>query len=391
MAKWLQARGHKVTVLTGFPNYPIGRIYPGYRLSFRQWDEVEGVNVLRVPLYSNHDRSAFRRTLNYMSFAASASLIGLPSVGKVDVIYGMSTPPTVGLPPLLDHVFNGVPYVFNVADIWPDAVRDSGMIGNRYIYRVAEAFLKWLCATVYAHAAYVTTITEGYKKILVERGVPEQKVHAIYNWIDESLLAPQPRDSALARDLEFEGKFTFLYAGNLGALQGLDTIIRAAALLQHVHDIQVMFMGSGALEGELRRLAADLNLSNVRFAGTFDQRKMQFIYPLAEVLLIHLNDAPYLRATVPGKTQASLAVARPVLMAARGESAEMIRKAGAGMTCAPSRPEELAATMLEMYHLAVQQREAMGSRGREYYLKNMSLEVGAGRIEQLLQWAAASA
>src|SRR5271168_1587235 len=104
-AKWLQRRGHEVTVLTGFPNYPGGVLYPGYRLRPRQWDEVEGVRVLRVPLYPNHDRSALKRTVNYLSFAAAAALIGLPSIGKVDIIYAMATPPTVGLPPFLKNVF----------------------------------------------------------------------------------------------------------------------------------------------------------------------------------------------------------------------------------------------------------------------------------------------
>src|SRR5271169_1128019 len=148
-AKWLKGQGHRVTVLTGFPNYPSGKLYPGYRLKLRQWEEIEGIRVLRVPLYPNHDRSAFKRSVNYLSFAAAAGLIGLPSIGKVDVIYVMATPPTAGLPPLLTRLFSGVPYLFNVTDIWPEAVVDSGMLNGGLAGRVLSRSLDRLCRFVY--------------------------------------------------------------------------------------------------------------------------------------------------------------------------------------------------------------------------------------------------
>src|ERR1043165_5185752 len=125
-ARWLQDRGHEVKVLTGFPNYPTGKLYDGYKIRLRQWDSTCGVPVLRVPLYPNHDRSAVKRIANYLSFATSASLIGMPSVGDVDVVYALATPPTAGIPALLNKVFRGVPFLFNITDIFPEAVTESG-------------------------------------------------------------------------------------------------------------------------------------------------------------------------------------------------------------------------------------------------------------------------
>jgi colanic acid biosynthesis glycosyl transferase WcaI len=390
LAKWLQNRGHEVTVLTGFPNYPTGRLYDGYRLRPWQWDVVEGVRLLRVPLYPSHDQSATRRSLNYLSFAASAALVGLPKTGDVDVVYAMATPPTIGVPPLIGRLLRGTPYLFNVTDIWPDAVADSGMVGRPRLLRTVNWLLDRLCRVVYGGAASVTAISEGYKHILVERGLSEERVHAVYNWVDEDLMKPVARDQALAAKLGLAGRFNFIYAGNLGPLQGVETVIRAAAHVQHEPEIQIVIVGTGQLDAELRALARSLGLGNVTFTGRFEQREMPSLYAAADVLLIHLNDRPFLRATVPSKTQVSMAVARPTLIAACGEAAEIIERAGGGVVCPPQDEHALARAMLQMYRLSREEREAMGNRARRYYAERMSLDVGARRIEDLLAEAIAN-
>jgi colanic acid biosynthesis glycosyl transferase WcaI len=387
-AKWLQGRGHRVTVLTGFPNYPSGKLYPGYRLRLRQWEEIEGVRVLRVPLYPNHDRSALKRALNYLSFAGSAALIGLPSIGKVDVIYAMATPPTVGLPPFLKQLFSNVPYLFNVTDIWPEAVVDSGMVSSSLAQRAVSGILKATCRLVYGGARFVTAISKGYKRMLVESGLHEKRVHAVYNWVDEELFRPIPRDPAVMRQLSLEGHFNFIYAGNFGPFQGLHVVLRAAALLRDIPDIRVVLVGAGQLEEDLRAQARELKLPNVRFINRINQREMPAVYSAADVLLIHLLDRPFLRATVPSKTQISLATGRPVLMAAEGESAEIVREAGAGMVCKPEDEFALADGMKRLYRAPTSERDAMGRCAREYYLSKMSQDVGARRIEDLFLEAA---
>jgi glycosyltransferase involved in cell wall biosynthesis len=387
-AKWLQKRGHDVTVLTGFPNYPGGRLYPGYRLRLRQWDEVEGVRVLRVPLYPNHDRSAFKRSLNYLSFAASATIIGLPSIGQVDVIYAMATPPTVGLPPLLRNMYRGVPYVFNVTDVYPEAVVDSGMLNGSHTKWLFDRLIRSLCRLVYGRATFVTAISNGYKEILVERGLSKERVHAVYNWVDEDLFRPVSPDPSLARQLGLEGRFNLIYAGNLGRFQGLHTVIRAAALIQHIPEIQIVLVGTGQLDAELRSLVVELGLTNVRFVGRIDQQSMPQIYSLADGLLIHLNDLSFLRATVPGKTQISLAAGRPILIAARGESVDIILASRGGLACDPENERALADLIMNFFRIPLADREAMGRRAREYYMQHMSMDSGARKIEALLEQAA---
>lgn len=387
-ARWLQRRGHDVTVLTGFPNYPAGHLYPGYRLKLRQWDETGGVRVLRVPLYPNHDRSAARRILNYASFAFSAAAIGMPAVGDVDVVYAMATPPTVAFPPFLNQVFRRVPYLFNVTDLFPDAVVDSGMMAPGFKRELVRAATSELCRFLYGRAAFVTTISRGYSRLCVERGVvAPERVRTVFNWVDEELFRPLPRDEELAARLGLAGKFNFVYAGNFGPLQGIDTIIRAAVLLKHLPDVQIALVGTGQLDAELRKLAAELGATNVHFTGRLEQAEMPKVYALADVLLVHLNDSEYLRATIPSKTQVSLAVGRPVVLAAYGDAAEIIAESGAGFVCPPSSPAALAEAMTAMYNMSAQERDALAAAGRRYYLDTMSMDHGASEIEALLQQA----
>jgi colanic acid biosynthesis glycosyl transferase WcaI len=388
-AKWLQARGHDVKVLTGFPNYPTGVIYPGYKVRMKQWETIDGVPVLRVPLYPNHDRSAIRRMANYFSFAASATAIGIPMVGDVDVVYVMATPHTIAIPALANLIFRRVPYVFNVIDMWPEAVTESGILRTSLSMRAIEAGIAALCEVLFSHATSVTAISRGYARMLVERGLSRQRVHAVYNWVDENLYKPTPRNEKLAAELGLAGKFNFLYGGNFGPFQGLDVLIRAAARLTHIPDIQVTMVGTGLMDAELRQLAQDVGATNVHFTGRIDQFLMPEVYALGDVLVMHLNDSAYLRATVPGKTQVYMAMQRPIVMGAVGEAADILNESGAGIVVPPRDHVAFADAMLELYHRTPAEREELAANGRAYYLEHMSLDHGGAHIERLLHEAAA--
>src|SRR6185369_3221162 len=151
----------------------------------------------------------------------------------------------------------------------------------------------------------------------------------IYNWTDETVFKPVERDPALAAALGLTGRFNIVYAGNLGAFQGLDTVIRAAAMIRGESRIQVVLSGTGQCEAQLKSLARELEADNVRFLGHREYSEMPRINALADVLLVHLRDMPFLRGTIPSKTQVSLASARPILMAVRGDASDIVRDAGA--------------------------------------------------------------
>jgi glycosyltransferase involved in cell wall biosynthesis len=384
LARWLAARGHEVRVLTGVPNYPGGRVYPGYRMRLWQREEMDGVRVLRVPLYPSHDASALGRVANYASFALSAATLGAALVGGADVAYVYHPPATVGLPAMVLKALHGMPFVYHIGDMWPEAVVDSGMLGEGALRRYAGGMIAAWCRRVYRSARAISVLSPGFRRMLIERGVSAEKVHVIYNWTDDAVFCPVQPEQTLAGEIGFSGRFNIVYAGNLGPFQGLETVIRAAVRVRREPRIQVVLAGTGQREAALRTLAGELGADNVLFLGRREYWDMPRINALADVLLVHLRDLPFFRGTIPSKTQVALASGRPILMAARGDASDIVRDAGAGAICNPEDPDDLADVMLKLSQTHREELDAMGARGRAYYLERMSLEVGGRRTEALL-------
>ena len=207
--------GHEVEVLTGFPNYPEGKLYAGYRLGIRrEW--MAGIRVIRAPLYPSHDKSAMRRTLNYVSFAISATLFGPALVRRPELIYAYHPPGTIGLPALMLGRWFSVPVVYEVQDLWPDTVAASGMLANR----MALGLLDKLCRYVYRHADRIVVLSPGFRKALIARGVSADRVSVIYN------CAPEQQPGFGRQSPRKDGEFTIVFAGTMGLAQGLDTVLR---------------------------------------------------------------------------------------------------------------------------------------------------------------------
>lgn len=385
LARYLQSKGHEVQVLTGFPNYPGGKIYEGYRQAFSFREEMEGVPILRVPLYPSHSSSSLGRILNYVSFALSASIIGLPQLGSFDVAYVYHPPPTVGLPGMLYRLFTGTPFVYHIADMWPESVLESGMAGSSQTKRILEKAIHAWCNLVYRKASKITVLSPGFKQLLIERGVPEEKIEIIYNWTEDDLFLPLEPNSALAEKLCIDGEVNIVYAGNMGAFQGLDTVIRAAGKVKHEKRIKISLVGTGQKEAELKQLAKDTGAENVHFVSRRDYREMPQIYALADALIVHLKNLPFFATTIPSKTQVTLACGKPVLMAVAGDAAELVEQADAGIVCAPEDADGLANAMLQFANMDSAERKRLGDNARRYYLEQMSLEKGGESMESLLK------
>lgn len=381
LAVWLQARGHQVTVITGFPNYPGGKVYPGYRIRWRQWETVEGVRILRLPLIPNHGSSAVGRILNYVSFALSSALLGPWLAGKADVLYVYHPPPTVGLAALVLKALRRLPYVYHIADMWPESVIESGMVKRGVLTRVLASCIHFWCNALYRSADVITVLSPGFKRLLTERGVEASKIQVVYNWTQDDLFRPVPRDVALAQKLGLAGRFNVVYSGNLGSFQALETVLHAAQRLRDYPEIQIVLAGTGQREAELRSAAE--GLENVRFLGGRPMAEMPQIHALADVLLVHLRDLDFFASTVPSKTQVALASGRPVLMGVRGDAAAIITDARAGLTCEPENAEAMAEQILKLYRMAPEALEQLGANGRAYYLSRMSLDVGGALMEDI--------
>ena len=143
-ARELVRQGFEVEVLTGFPNYPGGKVYPGYRIQWLQREVINGVQITRVPLYPNHDQSAIKRVLNYASFAASATMYGVFMAKRADVMYAYHPPLTVGMAAALIKLFRRIPVVYDIQDMWPDTLRATGMLNNPKALDMVARVCRWV-------------------------------------------------------------------------------------------------------------------------------------------------------------------------------------------------------------------------------------------------------
>lgn len=386
ISRALAALGHEVHVLTTFPNYPTGRIYPGYRLRPYQYEWRSGVHVHRVPLLPSHDRSMLRRSATYLSFAACGAM-KLGILQRVDAWLVYASAATAAFPALVARWLYGRPYVLLVQDMWPDAVVHSGFVRSGRLVTAAVHGLSAFCDASYRRASTVVAISPGMADLLGQRGVPPEKLAVVPNWVDESVFRPVPRDEALAMRLGLDGTFVVMYAGSLGELHGLETAIEAVRLLPDLPQLRLVFAGSGVAEPRLRAEAAP-DAARIRFLGPQPPEQMAALMALSDVQLISLRDLPVFRAALPSKVQAVLACGRPVVVAARGDAASLVERAGAGLAVAPGDSAALADAVRRLHALAAPARDAMGRAGRCYYLDHLSERVGAAALAEVLERAA---
>lgn len=380
LADCLARRGHAVTLITGFPSYPESHFYAGYRPSLYRRDTYGKANILRLPLFPHGGKSVPKRILNYSSFMFSVVGIGTWLSKPVDCMYVFLPPPTTGLAACFLSLVRRAPFLCDVQDIWPESVVTSGMLGDGMAVKCISAVQNFL----YGKATCITVPSPGYRKNLIEKGVSAEKIEVVPNWADESIYAPVARDLELAERLGLRNTFNVLFAGNLGIVQSLDTIVAAAERLREVTDIRFVFAGSGVEEARLQALVAEKHLDNVVFAGRFPQEEMARVCSLAEVLLVHLKKDPLFEITIPSKTLAYLACGKPVLMAVEGDAADLINEAGAGIACGAEDADAIATAVSDLHGMSAHARKGLGDAGRAYFERHFTLDTVAAAYERLL-------
>lgn len=380
-ARGLAERGHEVEVVTGFPNYPTGKLYAGYRIHLHRREVMDGIVVHRLPLYPSHDASSLGRILNYLSFFVSATIFSAFRARRFDVIYAYP-PITVGLAASIASLVSKKPFVLDIQDLWPDSVVKSGMSGTKWM----GSFLHHLCNFAYRRATQIVSQSKGIKKRLIERGVPDSKIAVIYNWADEQAAAP-----AGLCDLTkfgFENRFNIAYGGNLGRVQGLDTLVRAAHLAsREVPRLQLLLIGDGIESDNLKALVHELAAKNVIIEPGVSRNLIGDVFAAADVLALHLWDDPLFEITIPQKTQFYLAMGKPILIGVKGEAADFVSGAHAGIAVAPQNVEAMAGAMVQMARASPESLAEMGRRGRDEYRRNFSFATAIAATEAVLQAA----
>lgn len=373
-------RGHEVQVITGFPNYPGGEIYEGYRKKLFMREDMDGIEVLRFSIYPSHDQSSFKRILCYLSLSLSMGFFAPWLIRKADVAYVVQGPATLGWPAILLKVLRKIPFVYNIQDIWPDSLLSTGMFRQGFLYKVLH---KW-CNLIYKRAAKIVVISEGMKSLLVSRGVSGEKIEIVYNWCDESISEAEVADKSVTDALGFTGKFNIVFAGNMGGAQSLKSVIKAAEIVgKQNSDVQFVLIGSGVEVEDLKKQVEDAGLRNVIFHGRMPVERIGSVLKLADVLLVHLRKDPLFEITIPSKTQAYLSLGRPVLMCVEGDCADIIKRSGAGVCCEPENSLKIADSVIELAEMSQSALEKMGDRGRTFYEENMSLGKAVDHLQDI--------
>lgn len=374
-ARELVKLGFEVEVITGFPNYPGGKLYPGYKVKLLQREVIDGVHITRLPLYPSHDKGAAGRVLNYVSFAFSALVYGLLAAKKADVIYAYHPPLTVGIAAVLIRFFRRIPVVYDIQDMWPDTLRATGMFSNPRALRLVGKVCDW----VYRHVDQLVVLSPGFKRLLVDRQVPEAKVELIYNWCaEESLASPTKRrpDGFPSAD-----KFIVLFAGNMGQAQSLTSVLEAAELLQlPAPQIEFVFLGGGIDLPNLKSIAQSRKLTNVRFLPAVPMSEVGSYLKAADVLLVHLRKDHLFQITIPSKTQAYMAAGKPILMAVDGDAADLIMQSKGGVVAESEDARAIVNSTLKLLSLSDEERLVLGENGRRFYIDQLSLKNGVAKF-----------
>jgi glycosyltransferase involved in cell wall biosynthesis len=380
LARSLAARGHQVKVLTGFPNYPTGRIFPGYRQRWRSVEKDGAAELHRVPLFADHSQNSVKRMLNYLSFALSSATARRLSRGA-DVVYVYATQMTAGFGPWLWRVTGGRPYVLHVQDLWPDSIIGSSMMAGGAKERIISGVLGPWLRSAYRRSAAVIGIAPTMVRTLVSRGVPQDRAHLVYNWADAGDVVASALPTIEAPRAEI------VYAGNVGDMQDLGTAVRAAHASADA-GVALTIVGDGVVRTDLQALVSELDATNVRFEDPVPRERMPEIYARTDFALVSLKDMPVFRGTIPSKFQAILSAGVPVISTVQGDVRGLVEADGVGLTAEAEDVASLTEAFRRAAALTPTERTAMGRNGRTMYDTHFSRESGISSIEELLSAAA---
>lgn len=366
--------GHDVTVLTSTPNFPEGKVYPGYRNRWLQRETIEGVKVVRVKTLVMPNRGVKLRILDFLSYMVSAFSIGL-FLRRPELIVATSPQFFCAVAGKALAKVKRVPFVFELSDLWPASIRAVGAIRNERLLRAVEK----LELRLYRGSKAVVALTHAFKEDLASRGIEPGKIAVIPNGVDLNRAQGCAYDPVLARELGLENKFVVGYIGTHGMAHALESAVEAAKRLEHDDRVRFLFVGSGGKAETVRRRAADLNLTNVVFLPAQPKSKIGAYWQLLDVALVHLKNDPVFSTVLPSKIFEAMMHGLPILYAGpRGEAEELVLREGAGMAVPAEDPEALSrATALLLEDPILRARFAEASHkasphhSRETQAKNM--------------------
>ncbi len=380
----LVQRGHNVTLLTGVPNYPVGRVFEAYRQNPKAFGQYGGATILRIPMLAR-GRGSLSLFLNYLSFVLGASLVGPYKLRglKFDVIFVfVPSPITVGLPAVLLGRVKDAPVVLWVLDLWPETLAAIGIIRSPRVL----GWVGYLVRLIYGGCTLVLCQSRGFFANIAKYCSDNEKIRYFPSWAEDIFSQANfvPAPEVPVR----EGVFNVLFAGNIGEAQDFSAVLDAAESLRHLSSIRWLIVGDGRKSSWLKKEIWRRDLQNsVLLFGRFPLKRMPSFYAHADALLVSLKKDSVFSMTIPGKIQSYLMAGIPLVGMLDGEGAKVIAEANAGLVCTAGDAGGLAAAVLGMATMSPDQRHQLGVNGRSFAQKEFSRDLLIDRLEVLLSEA----
>jgi glycosyltransferase involved in cell wall biosynthesis len=384
--------GHEVTVITGVPNHPRGRLFPGYRNRWLQEERIDGVRVLRTWMYLAANEGFVKRTASYVGFMLTA-IVASFRAERPDVVVATSPQFFCGLAGAVVGALKRRPFVLEVRDLWPESIVALGQLRRGSpAARALEAIERWL----YRRAQGVVVVTRAFARHVAARGVPESRIALVYNGIDGAAWTPRPASPALLARHGIGGSYRVGYVGTLGLAHGLATVLDAAQKLSGPlgcdakgPDVHFVFVGDGADRARIEQAARERGLANVHFTGLLPRSEVPEWLASLDVLLVMLRDLPVFETVIPSKLFEFAAMERPIILSApKGEVRDLVESAGVGVAIDAEDPEQLAEAIAALRRDPERARR-LAARARAWAEQGFRREALARRMAEFLAERAA--
>lgn len=372
LARELTRHGLEVRVLTAMPNYPAGKIFPGYEGKRSCTETIDGISVRRTWIYAATGKSARIRLANYLSFTTTALFAALFGP-RPDMIFLESQPISLGIVGLMMKWLRRVPYVYNIPDLQVEVAKEMGFMSNKTFLKVAT----WLENLFMKQSYSVSTVTYKFIEYFVKRGINRRQISFLPNGADADFLRPMAPDSELLDRWGLHNKKVFLYVGTHAFYHGLDSLIEAAQLLKAREDIRILMIGDGPERPRLKQMAENLSLDNVIF-GESPYEEMARLYSIAYASVATLRNISVAQQMRLSKIFPSMSCAVPVIYSGVGEAADLIASENLGVVVEPENPA-LLAKAIETLADAPETRNNLGNRGRELIEREYAWSTIVGR------------
>lgn len=341
--QWVRS-GHQVTVVTGFPNFPAGKVYAGYKNQWYKSEQIDGIRVVRVKTYIAANAGFLSRILDYCSFMFTGTVAACLQ-RKPDVVIATSPQFFCGIAGLLTSFLKRKPFVLEIRDIWPASIVAVGAMQDSFFIKAMEKVELLL----YRKATAIVVVTRLFKQEMTQRGIEQDKIHVVLNGVDQFIFKPRQKNSALMDHHSLNGKFVIGYIGTHGLAHDLPNVLEAVRLLQKNSRLCFLFVGAGAERQRVEAIVAENELSNVRLIPQQPRSEIPRLMSLCDVCLVPLRNSPVFASVIPSKLFECQAMGIPVVMSLpAGEATSIVKDTGCGITVPPESPELLAAAIEEL-------------------------------------------